>query len=143
MKVHPHFPNQVMAWILLLLLLLQLLLGYYYYYYYYYYHFNSSNADQFVLFFQNTNSMRNYQTPFTCIARTHVDIHITNAHRDGLGLRTGPSEQKGLELGFEFRHSGKISQTDRQQIPDRWSEETERALTKSFKLTFRMLKKKN
>ena len=28
------------------------------------------------------------------------------------------------ELGFEFISSGEISETDRQQIPDRWSDQT-------------------
>ena len=37
--------------------------------------------------------------------------------------------------------SGKISQTGRQQIPDRWSDETEKALIKRFETTFRNVQK--
>ena len=42
--------------------------------------------------------------------------------------------------GFEPRHGGEISQTGRQPIPDRWSGEDERALTKRFRLRFGILK---
>ena len=34
--------------------------------------------------------------------------------------------------GFEPRHGGDISQIGRQRIPDRWSDEAERALTKKI-----------
>ena len=33
---------------------------------------------------------------------------------------------------FEPRHGGDISQTGRQRIPDRWSDEAERVLTKKI-----------
>ena len=59
---------------------------------------------------------------------TRIDIHTIYAHRKGLsrfylGLRKGVSKQESLEMGFEFRQSGKISQTGRQRITDRWSYE--------------------
>ena len=47
-----------------------------------------------------------------------------------LGLQKGLCEEESLEICFELRHSGEISQTGRQQIPDRWSDETEPATTK-------------
>ena len=53
-----------------------------------------------------------------------------------LGLWKGQSKQVSLELSFEFRHSGEISQTGRQRIPDRWSSETERVLTKWLQMIF-------
>ena len=46
-----------------------------------------------------------------------------------------PPKEKSLELGFELQHSGDILQTGRQRIPDRWSDKTELALTRRFKIT--------
>ena len=57
------------------------------------------------------------------------------------GLYKGLSKQESLELGFEYRQTGEILQTGRQQIPDRLSDETERALAKMFQITFRNFQK--
>ena len=35
------------------------------------------------------------------------------------------SQELSFKLGFEIGQSGEISRTDRQQVPDRWSNETE------------------
>ena len=42
---------------------------------------------------------------------------------------------------FELRQSGEIWQIGRQRIPDRWSDETEKAFTERFKITSRNLQK--
>ena len=57
-----------------------------------------------------------------------------------LCLWKGPSKEEFLQLSFELAQSGDIPQTDRQQIPDRWSSETEQVLTTSFKVHFRIFK---
>ena len=44
--------------------------------------------------------------------------------------------------GFEPRHGGDISQTGRQRIPDRWSDEAERALTKRFQIVTAVARKR-
>ena len=46
-----------------------------------------------------------------------------------------------LELGFEFLQVEEFSQTDRQRIQDKWIDETERMLTKRFKITFQNFQK--
>ena len=61
-------------------------------------------------------------------SHARIDIHTIYAHRKGLsrfylGLRKGVSKQESLQMCFEFRQSGKISQTGRQRITDRWSYE--------------------
>ena len=57
------------------------------------------------------------------------------------GLWKGLFKHESLELGFKFRQSGKIWQTGRQRFPDRWIDETERALTNRFQITFRKFQK--
>ena len=57
-----------------------------------------------------------------------------------LGLWKSLSKQESPELGFEFRARGDISQTGRQWIPDRWSDETERVLTERFQTMLGILK---
>ena len=54
-------------------------------------------------------------------AYVHVDIHIICRHTNGLP-----------ELHFELRHSGEVSQTDRQRTADWRSDQTGRAMTKRF-----------
>ena len=46
-----------------------------------------------------------------------------------LHIQTRKPCGKRLQLGFGFRQSGKLSQTVKQRIQDRWSDETERVLT--------------
>ena len=57
-----------------------------------------------------------------------------------LKKKKGLSKEESRELGFEPRQSGEISQTGRQRMPDRWSEETKRALTESFQTINYILK---
>ena len=66
-----------------------------------------------------------------------VDVHTTYAHRNGLliGLWKGLSTEECLELGTEIKVE--ILQTGRQRIPDRGSDETEKALTIRFQIAFR------
>ena len=56
---------------------------------------------------------------------------------------TGLSKKESLELSFELGKSGEIPQTGRQRIPDRWSDESESALTKRFRFTFRDFQKRS
>ena len=51
-----------------------------------------------------------------------------------LGLQKGLFEDESLEICFELRHSGEISQTGRQRIPDRWSDELNERSPEDFKL---------
>jgi len=46
-----------------------------------------------------------------------------------------------LELGFEMRQVEEFSQTDRQRIPEKWIDETERVQTKRFNTTFKNFQK--
>ena len=49
-----------------------------------------------------------------------------------VGLWKRLSKEESLEPGLKLRQSGEISQTGRQRIPDRLSDEIERALTREF-----------
>ena len=49
----------------------------------------------------------------------------------------GDFERKVLNWDLNLDKVGEISQTGRQRIPDRWSDETERVLTERFQITFR------
>lgn len=53
----------------------------------------------------------------------------------------GLSKEESLKLHFKLRQSGKISPTGRQQILERWCNETERALNKIFQMMFRNFQK--
>ena len=45
------------------------------------------------------------------------------------------TKEESLGLGFELRQSWNSSQTGRQRVPDRWSDEAERVLTNRFQIT--------
>ena len=47
------------------------------------------------------------------------------------------------ELGFEVREGGEISQAGRQQMPDSWSNETERTVAKYSQYTQSKIKQNN
>ena len=49
-------------------------------------------------------------------------------------------KQKGFELGYELKESGEIPQTGRQQIPDRWSNETEKTVINRSDTAFLIFK---
>ena len=62
---------------------------------------------------------------------THkTNIPSTLAETVYLGLWKGQSKQESLEPGFELRQTGQVPQSGRLRIPDRWSNKTERAVTK-------------
>ena len=48
----------------------------------------------------------------------------------------GDFERKVLNWDLNLDKVGEISQTGRQRIPDRWSDETEPMLTERFQITF-------
>lgn len=99
---------------------------------------DSSYTTHIVL--QNKNSK-----PLT--RHTQVDKHRRTNHiftgMVSISLWIGLSKHERLELGFvELWQSGQMTQTSTQRIPDRGGNETERALTRRFKLrlgTFKSL----
>ena len=50
-------------------------------------------------------------------------------------------KKESLELGLKLREGGQIPQTGRQQIPDRWGEQTERMAADRFEIAFSILLK--
>lgn len=95
------------------------------------------------MFSQNKNSVGQHTSFSRIYAATRRHTHDLSSQ----GCFTRVCEkvcsfkQESLELGFEFRQSGKIWQTGRQRFPDRWIDETERALTNRFQITFRNFQK--
>ena len=66
----------------------------------------------------------------------HIMIIYTRHTHSMINLDLCKSLPKevSVKLGFEIGQGGDISQTGRQQIPDRWSNETEWALTNRFEI---------
>ena len=66
---------------------------------------------------------------------THRHKHNVHTHthtRVHLDLWKCLLKKESFELSFEVRDDGEILQTDRQQIPDSWNNETERTVTNRF-----------
>ena len=79
----------------------------------------------------------------TIHANIHIDINIiypdpTYTHiMVRLDLWKCLLKKKSFALGFEVSEGGEIPQAGRQQIPDNWSNETERTVARRFEVAFR------
>ena len=65
---------------------------------------------------------------------SHIDVHTTYAHRNGLPsfVKKPVKNREVFRWILNSRQNGEILHTGRQQIPDSWSDEAERAPTKMF-----------